>query len=143
MYGNADLPDGEGEIQPNWQGAQHISKIVMIGTPNEGSADAFATLVDGYSITEGIRRRVPLLNKLTAEDAVRTPSVFQLLPHAGSVKFLDADLTEIQLDSYDPAVWKRYSWTPLFTEEFRRRFANHKKGNAASETQQVQDIDAY
>jgi len=36
--------------------------------PNEGSADAFATLIEGYSITEGLRRRVPLLNKLTAED---------------------------------------------------------------------------
>jgi hypothetical protein len=28
-------------------GAAHISKIVMIGVPNEGSADAFATLDRG------------------------------------------------------------------------------------------------
>ncbi len=72
---------GDGPIQPTWAGAAHISKIVMIGVPNEGSADAFATIVEGYSITEGLRRRVPLLNKLTAEDVVRTPSVFQLMPH--------------------------------------------------------------
>jgi pimeloyl-ACP methyl ester carboxylesterase len=80
MYGNQDLPQGEAPLQPTWAGAQHISKIVMIGVPNEGSADAFATLIAGYSITEGLRRRVPLLNKLTAEDAVRSPAVFQLLP---------------------------------------------------------------
>src|SRR4029079_4303989 len=61
MYGDADLPPGDGPIQPTWQGAEHISKIVMIGVPNEGSTDAFATLVEGYSITEGLRRRVPLL----------------------------------------------------------------------------------
>ena len=37
MYGDADLPAGEGPIQPTWAGAAHISKIVMIGVPNEGS----------------------------------------------------------------------------------------------------------
>ena len=33
MYGNQDLPDDGSEIKPNWAGAQHISKIVMIGVP--------------------------------------------------------------------------------------------------------------
>ena len=98
MYGNQDLPDGDSAIQPNWAGAQHISKIVMIGVPNEGSTDAFSTLIEGYSITEGLRRRVPLLNKLTAEDAIRSPSVFQLMPHAGAVKFLDENLNPLQVD---------------------------------------------
>src|SRR4030095_15250970 len=86
MDGDADLPSNEDPIQPNWAGAAHINKIVMIGVPNEGSADAFATLIEGSSITEGLRRRVPLLNKLTAEDAVSTPAVFQLLPHRDSVR---------------------------------------------------------
>ena len=63
MYGDADLPDGDGPIQPSWAGAAHISKILMIGVPNEGSTDAFSTIIEGYSITEGLRRRVPLLNK--------------------------------------------------------------------------------
>ena len=107
MYGDVDLPAGDGPIQPTWSGAAHISKIVMIGVPNEGSTDAFATLVEGYSITEGLRRRVPLLNKLTAEDVVRTPSVFQLMPHRGAVKFLDENLKPISIDLYDPEVWKR------------------------------------
>lgn len=126
MYGKEDLPAGNGDIQPTWAGAAHISKIVMIGVPNEGSADALATLIEGYSITEGIRRRVPLLNKLTAEDAVRTPSVFQLLPHAGATKFLDENLKELQIDLYDPEVWRRYGWTPIFNGEFQRKVSNHK-----------------
>jgi pimeloyl-ACP methyl ester carboxylesterase len=45
MYGDADLPPDGVAIRPTWQGAAHISKIVMIGTPNEGSSDAFATVV--------------------------------------------------------------------------------------------------
>ena len=131
MYGDADLPEGEGAIQPTWRGAAHISKIVMIGVPNEGSADAFATLIEGYSITEGLRRRVPLLNKLTAEDVVRTPSVFQLLPHRQAVKFLDENLQPVEIDLYDPEVWRRYGWSVLFSDDFRRRYAgaNGTNGN--------------
>ncbi|HEX5876109.1 MAG TPA: hypothetical protein VFY60_15775 [Pyrinomonadaceae bacterium] len=138
MYGDADLPEGEDAIQPTWLGAAHISKIVMIGVPNEGSADAFATLIEGYSITEGLRRRVPLLNKLTAEDVVRTPSVFQLLPHRQAVKFLDENLKPVEIDLYDPSVWKRYGWSVLFSDDFRRRYAGANGTNGS-----VEELDAY
>jgi len=125
MYGDADLPAGDGPIRPSWAGAAHISKIMMIGVPNEGSADAFATIVDGYSITEGLRRRVPLLNKLTAEDVVRTPSVFQLMPHAQVAKFLDENLKPLPLDLYDPQVWKQYGWSAIYSSpDFRHHFTS-------------------
>lgn len=138
MYGDAELPEGEGAIQPTWRGAAHISKIVMIGVPNEGSADAFATLIEGYSITEGLRRRIPLLNKLTAEDVVRTPSVFQLLPHRQAVRFLDENLQPVVIDLYDVEIWKKYGWTVLYSDDFRRRYAgaNGTNGN-------VGELDAY
>jgi len=145
MYGDADLPRDEIPIEPTWAGAKHISKIVMIGVPNEGSADAFATLLEGYSITEGLRRRVPLLNKLTAEDAVRTPSVFQLLPHPASVKFLDENLQPLTLDLFDPAAWKKYSWSPIFSDEFRRRFAAEDEGKVSDHPSKnkLEILDAY
>ena len=136
MYGNQDLPQGDTALTPSWTGAAHINKIVMIGVPNEGSADAFATLIDGYSITEGLRRRIPLLNKLTAEDAVRSPAVFQLLPHAGVVRFLDENLKTLPVDLYDVEVWKKYGWSPIYAPEFRRRYTNHK-------TDTPLDLDAY
>lgn len=132
MYGDADLPPDDVAIRPTWVGAAHIGKIVMIGTPNEGSTDAFATLVEGYSVTEGLRRRVPLLNKLSAEDAARTPSVFQLMPHRAAASFLDENLQPIAVDLYDPEVWRRYGWGAINAEEFRRRYA----GN-------VDELDAY
>jgi pimeloyl-ACP methyl ester carboxylesterase len=133
MYGDADLPAGDTPIQPTWNGAAHISKIVMIGVPNEGSADAFATLVEGYSVTEGLRRRVPLLNKLTAQDAARTPSVFQLLPHVGVVRFLDESLKPLAIDLYDVATWKQYGWSAIHASEFE---TNGTNGEAA-------ELDAY
>ena len=138
MYGDADLPDGDGPIQPTWAGSAHISKIVMIGVPNEGSADAFSTLVEGYSITEGLRRRVPLLNKLTAEDVVRTPSVFQLMPHRQAVKFLDENLQPLAVDLYDTETWKRYGWSVIYSSpDFRQHYAGTNGGNTADE------LDAY
>jgi pimeloyl-ACP methyl ester carboxylesterase len=121
MYGDSDLPNSDEKVQPTWAGAIHINKIVMIGVPNEGSADAFATLIEGYSITEGLRRRIPLLNKLTAEDSVTAPAVFQLLPHRDAVRFLGEDLQPIEIDLYDPAVWKKYAWSPIYDPEFRRK----------------------
>ena len=132
MYGDADLPPDGAALHPTWLGAAHISKIVMIGTPNEGSADAFATLAEGYSITEGLRRRVPLLNKLSAQDAARTPSVFQLMPHRASARFIDENLQPLDLDLYDAEVWKRYGWGAIHSEVFRREY------NGSSE-----DLDTY
>ena len=145
MYGNADLPPGDEPIRPTWAGAADINKIVMVGVPNEGSADAFATLVDGYSITEGLRRRVPLLNKLTAEDAIRTPSVFQLLPHGSAVRFLDENLQPLPVDLYDQEVWHRYGWSPLNTPEFRRHYAttNGESAHALPEGGKLAGLDLY
>jgi pimeloyl-ACP methyl ester carboxylesterase len=141
MYGDADLPEGDGPIQPTWLGAAHISKIVMIGTPNEGSVDAFATLVEGYSITEGLRRRVPLLNKLTAEDAVSAPSLFQLMPHQQAVKFRDENLEALEIDLYDAAVWKRYGWSAIYSSpDFRRRHAHSSGTDGATNPD---ELDAY
>ena len=140
MYGDADLPEGDGPIQPTWLGAAHISKIVMIGAPNEGSADAFATLIEGYSITEGLRRRVPLLNKLTAEDAVSTPSVFQLMPHRGAVRFLDENLQALEIDLYDVEVWKRYGWSVIYSSP---DFRQHYIGAAGTDGYKSEELDAY
>ena len=140
MYGDADLPADDSPITPTWLGAAHISKIVMIGVPNEGSADAFATLVEGYSITEGLRRRVPLLNKLTAEDVVKTPSVFQLMPHREAVRFLDENLQAMPVDLYDVEVWKRYGWSVIYSSpDFRRRFGETSGTDGRSENM----LDAY
>jgi pimeloyl-ACP methyl ester carboxylesterase len=139
MYGDADLPEGEGPIQPTWAGAAHISKIVMIGVPNEGSTDAFASLLEGYSVTEGLRRRVPLLNKLTAEDVVTAPSVFQLLPHRNSIKFLDENLKAIEIDLYNVEVWKRYRWSVIYSSpDFRRRHVQAVGTNGEGD-----ELDAY
>jgi pimeloyl-ACP methyl ester carboxylesterase len=134
MYGGADLP-AEGEIiRPTWAGADFINKIFMFGTPNEGSAEALTTLLEGFSVTEGLRRRVRLLNKLPRDEALTIPSIFQLLPHRETARFLDEELRPVEVDLYDPEVWRRYGWAAVSDPAFRERFARAAARDKAGET---------
>lgn len=144
-YGDAEVPPEGASLVPTWAGAVHINKIFMFGTPNEGSADAFSTLLDGYSITEGLRRRIRLLNKLSREDALSSPSLFQILPHAASVRFLDENLQPLQVDLYDPAVWRKYNWSAVNDPDFRRRYVEGKVFGdyAPFRGGSLEDLDAY
>jgi pimeloyl-ACP methyl ester carboxylesterase len=123
MYGDRDLPPEGVEPKPDWSGASLINKIFMFGTPNEGSMEAFATLLEGYSVTGGPHARVPLLDKLTREDVFTSPALFQLLPHGGHARFLDEHLRPFAVDLYDPSVWRRYGWSAAFDPDFREAYA--------------------
>ena len=128
MYGDADLPRDNYPSPLTWAGAQHIDKIFMFGVPNEGSMEAFATILRGYSITEGDNQPRKLFHKLSREDAFTALAVFQLMPHQQTARFLDQDLKLLKIDMYDPATWKLYDWSVAHDPEFRKRFA-HKNAN--------------
>lgn len=145
MYGDRDLPPEGTAPSLNWAGAEFVNKIFMFGTPNAGSTEAFAVLLEGYSVTEGLRRRVHLLNKLSREDVMTAPSIYQLLPHAGAVRFLDRDLRPLSVDLYDPVVWRRYGWSAANDPEFR---ASYERGaarglEAPTTRGTLADLDAY
>ncbi|HEY0005405.1 MAG TPA: hypothetical protein VGB17_11400 [Pyrinomonadaceae bacterium] len=144
-YGDADLaPEGTAP-RVNWAGAAHINKIILFGTPNEGSAEAFATVLEGFSVTEGMRRRIPLLNKLSREDAFTAPSIFQLMPHSSVARFLDEELRPLKIDLYDPAVWRYYGWSPVTDPDYRERFVKGKTrgDDAPFRGGSLDNLDAY
>jgi pimeloyl-ACP methyl ester carboxylesterase len=145
MYGDAGLSEDGAAPQPTWAGGHHIKKIFMFGTPNEGTMEAFATLLEGYSINEGLRRRIRLLNKLSREDAVTIPSIYQLLPHAESVRFLDQNLAPLEVDFYDPEVWRKYKWSPINDDKFRERYRRGevRDEEGAPHRATLADLDAY
>ncbi|HEX5705903.1 MAG TPA: hypothetical protein VFX96_01305 [Pyrinomonadaceae bacterium] len=146
MYGDADLPTGDLAPRPTWEGSRHLGKIFMFGVPNEGSAEAFATLLEGYSITEGLRRRVRLLNKLSREDALTVPSLFQLLPHGTESPFLDENLRALAgVNLYDPETWRRYGWSAANDAAYRERFARGGVQDEAGppSTNSLAELDAY
>jgi pimeloyl-ACP methyl ester carboxylesterase len=145
MYGDRDLPPEGDKLEPDWSGSGLVNKIFMFGTPNEGSMEAFATLLEGYSVTEGLHPRVRLLGKLSREDVLTGPSIFQLLPHGGQARFLDEHLRPVPIDLYDPAVWRRYGWSAANDPEFRAAYARGvARGEEASAGKgTLEELDAY
>jgi pimeloyl-ACP methyl ester carboxylesterase len=145
MYGDRDLPPAGEQPRPDWAGRAFIHKIFMFGTPNEGSMEAFSTLLEGYSVTEGLRRRVRLLNKLSREDVLTAPSIFQLIPHRGQARFLDENLQPLSLDLYDPEAWRRYGWSAAHDPEFRESYARGEPRGLESPTHKgtLAELDAY
>jgi pimeloyl-ACP methyl ester carboxylesterase len=145
MYGDRDLPPEGAQPVPDWAGTNFVGKIFMFGTPNGGSTEAFAVLLEGYSVTEGLRRRVHLLNKLSREDVMTAPSIFQLLPHGRQARFLDASLRPVAVDIYDPETWRRYGWSAANDPKFRESYARGAPRGLEAPTGRgtLEELDAY
>ncbi|MDQ4123813.1 MAG: hypothetical protein M3209_20435 [Acidobacteriota bacterium] len=116
MYGTADLaPEGR-TPRPNWAGARHINKILMFGTPNEGSFGTFQALINGYSVIAD--RNLPFIDDIRPEDAMTIPSLYQLMPHQTTARFLDENLKPIKVDLYNLRTWQTYNWGAIADPKF-------------------------
>lgn len=127
MYGDADIPGGT--LQPTWAGAKHFDRIFLLGTPNEGSVSALDAMLNGVSYVGG-GINLPFFRDINRFDVFTAPSVYQLLPHDGSLRVYDAELKPIELDIYDPATWDEYDWSIWKDEDFTKRFSTIEQNNA-------------
>ena len=140
MYGAQDLPANGSTPVVTWAGAAHMRQILMIGVPNEGSMEAFATVLNGYSISEGANKPRRLFRKLSREDAFSGLAVFQLMPHGPTARFLNQDLQPVTIDLYDPANWKLYGWSIAHDPKYAKRFA---KDGASSNHSEVSVLEVH
>jgi len=124
MYGTADLSRRRNPV-PNWAGTAHIRKLMMFGTPNEGSFAAFDALLNGYPILAD--RKLPLVDDLRAEDVMTIPSVFQLLPSQNSARFFDEKLRPLKVDIYDIKTWIKYGWGSLADPKFLSKLKDARR----------------
>ncbi len=125
MYGTADLKrDGVTPV-PTWAGAVHINKLMMFGTPNEGSARSLDALLNGYPIIAS--RNLPFVDDLRPEDVMANPTAFQLIPHQASARFLDENLQPLKLDLYDPKTWEKYGWGAINDPKFLAKLRGGNK----------------
>jgi len=125
MYGARDVLDEPAPVA-DWSGARDINKLIMVGTPNEGSMEALKTLVEGYSITGGDRRRFAIAKKLEADTAFTLPSVYQLLPNSNIAQFYDDNLRPLALDLYDVSTWRDNRWT-IFNKNYQQKIAKRMR----------------
>jgi pimeloyl-ACP methyl ester carboxylesterase len=129
MYGNADIPAGS--PKPTWAGARNFDKIFLLGTPNEGSVSTMNALLNGFSYIGGIN--LPFIQDISRFDAFTIPSIYQLLPHEGTLLAFDENLKPLEIDIYDPATWETYQWGIWKDDDYLKKFS----------PAEVRNVDAY
>lgn len=121
MYGDADLPTGRREVKPTFAGSRHFDKVILLGTPNEGSALALNALLNGFSIG-GLRIDLPWAQDTSKFMVFTIPSTYQLLPAPGTARIFDSTLQPLNADIYDPKTWTKYGWSVIQDKKFSTRF---------------------
>ncbi len=140
MYGAADLPANGKSPIVTWAGAKHFGKILMFGTPNEGSFASFDALVNGYNIGS---RNLPFVNDLSNADSFALPALYQLLPHRRTARVLDENLKPIKVDLYLADNWIKYGWGAIGDKSFLARLkdASRIQGVEPAQIKEFKTID--
>jgi heat shock protein HslJ/pimeloyl-ACP methyl ester carboxylesterase len=121
MYGDANLAAAGRKQQSTWAGAVYFDKLVLLGTPNEGSALTLGGMLNWVPIT-GINIDLPWIQKLSKFDLFTLPSAYQLLPAPGTFRVMNEDLEPMDIDVYDPAEWTKYGWNVIHEKGFDKQF---------------------
>ena len=72
-YGDADLPEDGSTPDVTWAGAEHVDRVILVGTPNAGSIEALTQLVKGANFA-------PFHSGYAPAILGTMPSIYQLLP---------------------------------------------------------------
>jgi hypothetical protein len=101
-YGARDvLPDGP-PFHPGMEGARHINKVLLVGTPNRGCLESLRVL------HVGLRK---VFRPMRPAVVFTMPSLYQMLPPPGSAVFADPEGNTLALDLYDAATWVSQGWS--------------------------------
>jgi pimeloyl-ACP methyl ester carboxylesterase len=120
MYGNADIP--RGKPRPTWAGARSFNRMFLLGTPNQGSIQAFDSILNGFSFIGG-GINLPFVQNLSKFDVFTIPSIYQLLPPQGAFTAYDENLKPVPIDIYNPATWEKYDWSIWKDTDFAKKFS--------------------
>ena len=108
-YGAADLADDGTPGPVTWEGAQYVERLIMIGTPNAGSAEAIKQLVQGIVFSS-------LFPKYEAAVLGTMVSIYQLMPRPRHGALVDADGKRVH--NFDHVeFWDENGWGLLNPEQ--------------------------
>ncbi|MEX1993081.1 MAG: hypothetical protein WD929_00350 [Steroidobacteraceae bacterium] len=109
-YGTADVLDGN-TFPVTGAGMSKLRRIVLLGTPNQGTVTAVHKFLNGYQV--GISR-------LPTEGVATMPALFQLFPHPLVDWVVTVDGRPLQRDLFDVRLWRRLDWS-IFDRRVQRR----------------------
>jgi len=121
-YGTDDVLDGN-EFHATMAGGRNIHTLILLGTPNLGSADSLHGFIAGAKV--GLRR-------IPTEVLATTPSFYELFPHPLNDWHTDLDGKPLERDVFDVDIWRRFEWS-VFDPEVEARI-RARRGDAAVET---------
>lgn len=99
-------PVANGEtLQLDWSGCEHVDRVIMIGTPNNGSAKSLVSAHEGFSFST-------FLDSYPSGMVATLPAIYQLLPNGPEPAVFDSE-TGQPLDHYDVETWDRRGWGML------------------------------
>ncbi|MFZ1699925.1 MAG: hypothetical protein WBO10_00540 [Pyrinomonadaceae bacterium] len=122
MYGDDDLPAGNRKPTPTWAGSKHFDKVILMGTPNEGSVSSLGAMVNGFTIG-GLRIDLPFVQDTSKFTVFTIPTSYELLPAPGTLRAFDENLEPLDIDIYDPQTWSKYGWNPIDDKDFVKEFS--------------------
>ena len=123
-YGPTDVLE-QATLAPWFEGDKRIRRLVMLGTPNLGSVTSLERLTYGDRMAV---RTVPV------EVMATFVTPFQALPHRLSKAILDPLGRPVDLDLFDPAVWRERKWSvfsPEVSARVRESMATPAEGEQA------------
>ncbi len=121
LYGGRDVLD-DPIPAPDFAGAAAVGKLILLGTPSLGSADALRACIEGDRV--GLTRVWP-------EVLATMPSMYQLMPDPEVPVLYTPDGRPAPVDIYDPEVWEDRGWgvfDPRFSQGIRRRYLERHPG---------------
>jgi pimeloyl-ACP methyl ester carboxylesterase len=99
MYGGVDVVSDGLEHDVTWAGAPNLGRVVLVGTPLEGTMASFRVLNTGFS------------RSMSIESIFTMPSIYQLLPPPGAPVLVDPDGRPLDIDLYDAREWVKHRWS--------------------------------
>jgi hypothetical protein len=105
-FGGSEPRPGE---PVRWLGARRTASVVQVATPNAGSVASLGAVVSGERVGFSY-------TTLAAAVVRRMPSIYQLLPPAGTRPLVDARGRFLDADLHDVATWERLGWGPFGPE---------------------------
>jgi pimeloyl-ACP methyl ester carboxylesterase len=109
-YGTRDVLDSN-ELKINFDGARKVRNVILLGTPNLGSASSLHSFLVGADVG---------LKKVPPEVLATMPSTYELFPHPASTWLVGIDGQALDLDLFNREVWEGYGWS-IFNTDIGRR----------------------
>ncbi len=114
-FGTADVLGGN-SFQVTGLGIPKLRRIVLLGTPNQGTVTAVHKFLNGYGVG---------FSGLPTEGVATMPSTFQLFPHPLVDWVVNINGQPLNFDIFDVEFWRRYEWS-IFDHRIQRRMDRHR-----------------